>query len=246
MRPLVILPNRVIQRSASPTPAPTPTPTPAPAPVPFSAGPYAFPPSALGPLPAYVPGGAAAGGPPLGPAAAAIAAAPPLAGAGAAAASSVGPVRRSRRIAGPRYTHRALGLVAGRMIRATSIDKRGVKYWNGYRNSLGWSAAVKAVMKAVIRLGCQIRRRGCKSKASSIDHILDFATTQSALGTREYCDGSYHWRGILFRDALRDYNNVRNLQWACKSCNSSKSGAKGLYSPPSYAGQCPGAATCRL
>ncbi len=156
-----------------------------------------------------------------------------------------GPVRRSGRISSTRYRHRTLPLVAGRMIRATGFDKRRVKYWNGYRTTLRFTPATMVLMRRS-RTYCRIRKPGCTGKATSIDHKVDFATTQSGLPTRVYCDGSYHWRGILHEEAMKDYNNLANLQWSCTSCNSSKSGVKGLYSPPRFVDECPGRGECTL
>lgn len=156
-----------------------------------------------------------------------------------------GPVRRSGRISSPRYRHGALPMVAGRMIRATGFDRRGNKYWNGYRSTLRFTPSTMVLMRRS-RTYCRIRKAGCTGKATSIDHKVDFATTQSGLAAYDYCDGSHHWRGILHRDAMDDYNNAANLQWSCTSCNSSKSGVKGLYSPPRYVEECPGRGECTL
>ena len=152
-------------------------------------------------------------------------------------------VRRSARIASAGYSHQYLPMIAGFLISPTTIDKNGVHYWNGYRSGLSFSAATKLAMAGTKGNGCQVKA-SCTSAAVSLDHIQDFATTQSALPTHTYCDGSHHWTGVLLADAQADYNNVGNLQWSCTSCNSSKSGARGLYSPPRHAGQCPGAAAC--
>lgn len=164
---------------------------------------------------------------------------------GTRSAPPAGGVRRSGRISNPRYRHRTLPLIGGRMIRASSVDKRGKRYWNGYRSTLRFSAVTTAMMGPAKGGGCRVGKGGCSGAANSIDHVVDFATTQSALATRTYCDGAYHWSGILLSVAMNDYNNLGNLQWSCTSCNSSKSGARGLYSPPSPQGACPGK-SCRL
>jgi hypothetical protein len=155
------------------------------------------------------------------------------------------PVRRSGRISSKRYKHKVLPFVRGRMIRATGFDKRGIKYWNGYRSTLRFTPATMAVMRRS-RASCRIRKAGCTDRATSLDHKIDFASTQSGLPPRVYCDGAYHWSGILHEDAMADYNNLSNLQWSCTSCNSSKSGVKGLYSPPRFEEECPGPGECTL
>ncbi|BBM86675.1 eCIS core domain-containing protein [Candidatus Uabimicrobium amorphum] len=153
--------------------------------------------------------------------------------------------RRSARIAAPGYTHYTVPLVA-----PSSIDKRGVRYWNGFRGELHFDAATKKYMATLKIYGCKIQGSQCTGKADAIDHKVDFATTQTMLPTYEYCDGNYHWEGVLFEDAKKDYNDTNNLQWSCTSCNSSKSGARGLYSPPLFRGKCvgtcPGGGKCNL
>lgn len=147
--------------------------------------------------------------------------------------------RHSARIADPNYSHSVIPLVGGMMIAPQTIDKHGTHYWNGYR-PLSFDAATFLAMAPSKGAGCKIGKVNCTGAAVSIDHIVDFATTQSALPTHSYCDGTHHWTGVLLSDAKADYNNIGNLQWACTSCNSSKSGVKGLYAPPSHAGLCPG------
>jgi hypothetical protein len=154
-------------------------------------------------------------------------------------------VRRSLRIAAAGYVHQNLPLIGGFLIAATTIDKHGNQYWNGFRSGLGFDGATRLAMAGSKAHGCQIGKPNCTAVAISIDHITDFATTQSALATHTYCDGAHHWTGVLLTDVKNDYNNLGNLQWACTSCNSSKGGVKGLYAPPRHAGQCPGLA-CTL
>lgn len=161
-----------------------------------------------------------------------------------AAVASPG-VRRSARVASAGYTHAYLPMIAGYLISPTTIDKHGTQYWNGYRATLSFNAGTKAAKAGSKAGGCQIGKATCSGAATSLDHIVDFATTQSSLATHTYCDGSHHWTGVLLTDAQADYNKLSNLRWSCTSCNSSKGGARGLYSPPRHAGRCPGA-TCAL
>lgn len=154
-------------------------------------------------------------------------------------------VRRSARIQKPGYFHRTINLINGVLARASAVDKHGTWYWTGWRTNLGFSQTTKNHFAGSKAGGCQIQGHGCTGNAVSLDHIQDFATRQSSLPTHNYCDGTYHWSGILWQDAYDDYNDVSNLQWSCTSCNSSKSGARGLYAPARYVGACPGA-TCAL
>jgi len=151
--------------------------------------------------------------------------------------------RKSARIASTGYTHSILGIINGIRKFFQTIDKHGNYYWNGRRNTLSFTSATKSAMAGTKANGCAIG--SCSNAASGIDHIVDFATTQSSLATETYCDGSDHWDGVPWQDAQDDYNNLSNLQWACTSCNSSKSGARGLYAPPQHAGSCPGG-SCTL
>lgn len=149
-------------------------------------------------------------------------------------------VRTSDRQAAPGYVHT---LVSG--IAPQTIDKHGTQYWNGWRGTLSFSSATKTAM-ATSKVNCEIKKASvCTGAANGIDHIKDFATVQSGLPAQEYCDGTNHWEGVLLSDAQLEYNDQNNLRWSCTQCNSSKSGAKGLYTPPQHKGKCPGA-TCTL
>src|SRR5690606_24489815 len=55
------------------------------------------------------------------------------------------------------------------------------------------------------------------------------------------CAGGHHYEAVPLSDALDAYNDIGNLQWACKRCNSSKGGEKGRYENiPKHIGECPG------
>jgi hypothetical protein len=157
----------------------------------------------------------------------------------AAYRSAIQLVRKSARIASTGYMHSVLGIINGIRKFFQTIDKHGNYYWDGRRNSLSFTSVTKLAMAGTKGNGCALG--SCSNAANGIDHIVDFATTQSSLATETYCDASDHWDGVPWQDAQDDYNNLSNLQWACTSCNSSKSGARGLYTPPQHAGSCPGA-----
>lgn len=144
-------------------------------------------------------------------------------------------VIKSARQSAPGYTHKVLSGIAPQ-----TKDKYGNQYWNGWRTTLSFTAATKLAM-APTKVACQINKAHvCTGSPDGIDHIIDFATVQSGLATQEYCDGVDHWDGVPFADAALEYNDTGNLRWACTQCNSSKSGAKGLYAPPQHQGKCPG------
>lgn len=138
--------------------------------------------------------------------------------------------RRSNRISAVGYQHAYINPLA-----PSFYDKNGNRYWTGFRNDVHFNAGMR------VAVGAPGPCANCgAANSNSIDHIVDFATTSSGLLTEDYCDGLHHWNGVPWGDALADYNDVNNLQVLCTPCNSSKSGARGLYSPPTYVGPCPG------
>ncbi|SHH09938.1 hypothetical protein SAMN05428948_2764 [Massilia sp. CF038] len=125
-------------------------------------------------------------------------------------------------------------------------DKAGNKYWTGFRNGLGWTTATQNHMNQSKGSGCQISSSICTGKADGIDHIDDFATVSAGLEPVEYCDGNDHWEGVPLDVVKTAYNDLANLRWSCTQCNSSKSGAKGLYTNVTHTGKCPGPDECEV
>ncbi|SMH63010.1 hypothetical protein [Azospirillum agricola] len=139
--------------------------------------------------------------------------------------------RQSDRLKAPDYHHNYVSTVV-----KSHIDKYRREFWNGFRSSMGWYQTTKTHMGRFPKI-CAT----CNGPANSIDHKIDFATTQTSLPTTDYCDTFNHFRGILKSVAQDDFNNLRNLQWMCQSCNSHKSGAHGLYTSVMHLGKCPAA-----
>lgn len=130
---------------------------------------------------------------------------------------------------------------------APLYDRHGRRVWDGSRNSLSFNAQTYAKMRpAQGEPECALTLAGCTKIGEALDHREDFATKQSELPRVEICDGRFHFEAVLKVKASELYNSTGNLQWACTSCNSRKSGAKGIdANVPVYKGQCPGA-LCRL
>ena len=149
-------------------------------------------------------------------------------------AAAAAPVRKSARIA-----------AQGVRPAPQHIDKYGQHFWNGFRGGLSWNAITNGLMAPLKAGGCQVQTAICTGNADGIDHIQDFATVSAGLATETYCDGNHHWEGVPLVDAKAAYNDTNNLQWSCTKCNSSKSGARGMYTPVTYVEDCPGA-TCPL
>lgn len=123
-----------------------------------------------------------------------------------------------------------------------TVDRFGIEIWHGKRDGLRFSKETKEVMDArrAEHPLCAITEN-CERPAESIDHVRDFATVQAELEQFEVCTGTHHYEAVLLKDAEDAYNHVPNLKWACKTCNSSKGGAKGLYeNVPKLLGKCPG------
>jgi hypothetical protein len=123
-------------------------------------------------------------------------------------------------------------------------DSLGNQVWDGRRAGLGWNTAVTGAMATSAGGGCQIQDGGCTGGADSIDHVDDFASTQSEITRYVICDRTHHWDACYKVDVTAVYNNhndTSGLQWSCTPCNSKKNGAKGLYSNhPSWRGRCQG------
>lgn len=124
-------------------------------------------------------------------------------------------------------------------------DSLGNKIWDGDRGSLKFSDALKAEMAKSKGGGCEITDAGCTGGADAIDHIEAFSDVQSGFDRYVICDGRYHWTAVYKDDADAGYNNdddASGFQWSCTSCNSKKSGKKGIdKNPPKWLGACPGA-----
>lgn len=154
-------------------------------------------------------------------------------------------MRRSARISGAGYVHSILGPSGGLLVSPPAIDKHGTRYWTGWRSDLRFYPATRNAVPGWGQWCPDGRLCGGYGLAISLDHVTDWATVQAGLATTNYCDGAYHWEGVLWNDAMNEYNDVTNLQWLCILCNSSKNGVRGLYSRPAYRGPCPGA-MCNL
>lgn len=134
-------------------------------------------------------------------------------------------------------------------------DKNGNKVWRGERKSLTWFRNVTDAMAESRDDGCQLERSTkCTGEADAIDHVKDFASEQTGLETTDICDGRHHWRAIMLDKAKRLYNGgfgpddeltgedlAGTFAWSCTSCNSKKSGVKGLDGGQArWLGECPG------
>jgi hypothetical protein len=141
-------------------------------------------------------------------------------------------MRRSNRISDAKYFNTYVSKVA-----PSYIDKHGNRYWTGFRTDVRFENATIQYMNTQPNARVCVT---CLGIGNTLDHIVDFSTSSSGLGTVDYCDGANHFRGVPWQDAQDDYNNTGNLQWMCLPHNSSKSGAHGLYTPPQHLGACPG------
>ena len=142
---------------------------------------------------------------------------------------------------------RAVG--GGRPEGPKPTDIGGNAIWDGRREGLSWSNAIKIAMAGSKAGGCEINSPGvCTGAADGIDHIQDFADQQSGIAQYLICDGEHHWKASYKSDAVSIYNNNNNpsnMQWSCTGCNSQKNGAKGLYeNRPIWRGRCPGHLVC--
>ncbi len=141
-------------------------------------------------------------------------------------------MRRSDRIGKASYFNAYVSKVA-----PSYIDKHGNRYWTGFRTDVRFENATIQYMNGQPNARVCVT---CGGIGNTLDHIVDFSTSSSGLGTVDYCDGANHFRGVPWQDAQDDYNNTGNLQWMCQPDNSSKNGAHGLYTPPQHLGACPG------
>lgn len=157
-----------------------------------------------------------------------------------------------------RRTARQKGGIAPKAKRPTyqpTKDRNGKKVWRGERKSLTWFDNVKEAMADSRDDGCQLERSTkCTGEADAIDHVKDFASEQTGLETTDICDGKHHWRAIMLDKAKRLYNGgfgpddeltaedlAGTFAWSCTSCNSTKSGKKGLDGgQAAWLGECPG------
>jgi len=137
------------------------------------------------------------------------------------------------------------GIKPGERVRpmyVPKIDKGGVKLWDGFRASLGFTGEVKEEMERTRAAGCKY----CGGEAESIDHVEPISKLQTELTRYLVCDGKFHFTACLKTEAM-DLYNEGPFVWSCKSCNSSKGGQKGLdANPPQFAERCPGGDKCQV
>jgi len=123
-------------------------------------------------------------------------------------------------------------------------EKGGEEIWNGLRDSLRFSDEARQSMPD--RTGCTLQRPGCTGGADAIDHNPPFSRRQTELKRYLVCDGSNHFE-VCFKRHAQELYDAPDLVWACKKCNSSKGGDKGLKENlPKFIEPCPGAEACTV
>lgn len=84
-------------------------------------------------------------------------------------------------------------------------------------------------------------------QSRGIDHIQPWSVICTGVKTFQVCKDGVHWEVALDEEAQAVNRNVKNLQPAHKSCNSEKSGDKGLDPLfPIRKGDCPDPHSCSL